>query len=131
MLNRVFTLEEARSALPKVRERLGRAMLISTRMHSFRGELEMLAERGIYDAGSPLGTVYVEHLVALQECLGEIQDMGCVVESVEDGHVEFPYLLEGREAYLCWKYDEADIGYWREADAGFSERNPIEGCDLN
>jgi hypothetical protein len=27
--------------------------------------------------------------------------------------------------YLCWKYNEPEIAYWHEVDAGFSARQPL------
>ena len=93
MSNRLFTLTEARSVLPEIRERLGRAMRISNRMRTFSGELEALAGGGILNSGSAQGTLYVEHLVALEDCVEEIQEMGCLVQSVEEGEVETSSVL--------------------------------------
>ncbi|MGH9340265.1 MAG: DUF2203 domain-containing protein [Acidobacteriota bacterium] len=125
MEKRFFTIDEARQALPVVRELVGQAMALSEQLESYRGLVEKLAQSAQSNAGSPGGTTYVRLLMALQQCLGKIQEAGCLVKSVEDGLIDFPHLRGGREVYLCWKYGEDDIHFWHETDAGFAGRTPL------
>jgi hypothetical protein len=126
MLNRYFSLVEARAVLPLVKEWSGKAMLITRELRLYSDSVQKLAADSSHDTGSPEGTVYLNYLLALQECVSRIQETGCLLKSVEDGLVDFPHLKEGREVYLCWKYGEDDIGYWHETDAGFRGRTPID-----
>jgi hypothetical protein len=34
-------------------------------------------------------------------------------------------MMDGRLVYLCWKYDEPEVLYWHELDAGFAGRQPL------
>lgn len=125
MEKQFFTLEEARNALPTIREWLGKAMQLSNHLHSFSDSVQVLADNASENAGSPEGTAYLQILLALQEYLAKIQDSGCLVKSVDEGLIDFPHIRDGREVYLCWRYGEEDIEYWHEVDAGFAGRTPI------
>ena len=103
-----------------------RAVRASQVMQGFEDQVKELAERAAENAGSRAGTAYLEHLLALSNCVSTIQDTGCLVKSVEDGLVDFPHLKDGREVYLCWRYGEDDIEYWHEVEAGFAGRKPLK-----
>jgi len=68
-----------------------------------------------------------EQLTAkLLEAVNKIQETGCVVKDLDEGLVDFPSLLDGREVYLCWKLGEQRIGYWHGIDEGFAGRKPLD-----
>ncbi|HJZ67105.1 MAG TPA: DUF2203 domain-containing protein, partial [Blastocatellia bacterium] len=75
--------------------------------------------------GSPLGPVYLVHLIAFSEAVQEIEYLGVHVKDFRSGLVDFPYDRNGRIVYLCWKPDEEEIGWWHETDAGFAGRQPL------
>ncbi|HWB01353.1 MAG TPA: DUF2203 domain-containing protein, partial [Pirellulales bacterium] len=61
----------------------------------------------------------------LQEYVEELRQLGVEPKSGPDGLVDFPTLIDGRPAYLCWKLGEPEILYWHDLDAGFSGRQPL------
>ena len=126
MEKQFFTIQEARQALPAVKELMGKAILCARQMTQYKDEVEQLAGRSEQNTGSAEGTDYIFHLLALKRHLARIEEMGVLVKSVEEGLVDFPHLKDGREVYLCWKYGEEDIDYYHEVDAGFAGRTPIE-----
>ncbi len=125
MEKRFFTVEEARQLLPALKKLVGRAIFLSARLREQQDVVQSLADSASNNTGSPEGTAYLETLIQLENYLHQIQDIGCVVKSVEEGLVDFPHLKEGREVYLCWKHGEEDIRYWHEVDAGFAGRTPL------
>ena len=42
-----------------------------------------------------------------------------------DGIVDFPAVIDGREAFLSWKLGEPEILYWHEAGSGSLVRRPL------
>ncbi len=42
-----------------------------------------------------------------------------------DGLCDFYTLVNGREAYLCWRLGEPEILYWHDLESGFQGRQPI------
>ena len=126
MEDRYFTISEARSLLPRVRGLTEEMVLLARQLHGFHPQIRGLAERGGENAGSPEGTRYLTYLLRMQDCVGRIRRLGCVVKGVEDGLVDFPHLKDGREVYLCWRLGEDDIHFWHETDAGFAGRVPLK-----
>ncbi len=126
MADRFFTVVRARSLLPHVRDLAEKMVALVRQLQNFHPQIRGLAERGGENAGSPEGTLYLTYLLQMQECVGRIQGLGCVVKGVEEGLVDFPHLKDGREVYLCWKLGEDDIEFWHETDAGFAGRMLLE-----
>lgn len=128
---RYFTVESANRMLPLVRsivrdfvkeyqnyERLNERMRVLSTLSKdkltphHREEVEQV-EREWQESGTKC-----------RELLLELNSLGVEVKGTE-GLVDFPALLEGREIYLCWKYDEPEILFWHEKDAGFLGRQPV------
>ncbi len=126
MEKRHFTLDEARQLLPLIKQLVGRAVDLSQEMQGYEKEVRRLGENSASNSGSPAGTSYLECLLALRQCIDKIQQAGCLVQSVQDGLIDFPHWKDDREVYLCWRYGEDDIRYWHEVEAGFAGRQPIE-----
>jgi hypothetical protein len=65
----------------------------------------------------------------IKQAIEQLQEIGCVLKDLDEGLVDFPALLDGREVYLCWKLGEERIGYWHGLDEGFAGRKPLEDVD--
>lgn len=63
-----------------------------------------------------------DHLSELQE---ELEKVGCEMKDYRLGLVEFPALLDGRQAYLCWQIGEDRVTHWHEMDTDYTHRRPI------
>lgn len=125
--DRLFTLAEATALLPKLESFLskakdGRSILIHT-----KDEITKACAKAEYGGGSVVGPRYVTALENMHENLGNIHEMGVIVKDLELGLCDFPYLLDGRIVYLCWKLGEDKIEWWHEITTGFSERQAIPG----
>jgi len=64
---------------------------------------------------------------ALEVALGfdRLEQLDVVVRDLERGLIDFPSLIEGEEAYLCWLLDEPSVGHWHAPGAGFGGRRPL------
>lgn len=61
----------------------------------------------------------------LQEYVDELAALGVELKSATEGLVDFRTLIDDREAYLCWKLGEEEIGYWHELEGGFDRRQSL------
>ncbi len=66
----------------------------------------------------------------IQSALGELAALGVECKSMEDGLLDFPAVVDGEPAYLCWKLGESGITWWHRRDAGFGGRRPLEGATV-
>ncbi len=128
---KVFTLEEATKMLPLVRAIVGDLVRCSREVIERRERLNhLLAGRDLQ-----AGDLYEDELAQveqdvqrqtekLREYIEELEQLGVEPKGPE-GLVDFPAMIDGRPVYLCWKYDEPDILFWHELDAGFAGRQPL------
>ena len=123
--NRVFTLAEATALIPKLETSLskvknGRAILIHT-----KDEIKKACAKAEFGGGSTVGPRYITALENMHENLQAIQETGVIVKDLDLGLCDFPFYLDGRIVYLCWKLGEDKIEWWHEITTGFSERQSI------
>ena len=123
--NRVFTLAEATALIPKLETFLskvknGRAILIHT-----KDEIKKACANAEFGGGTVAGPRYITALEDMHENLQAIQEIGVIVKDLDLGLCDFPFYLDGRIVYLCWKLGEDRIEWWHEITTGFSERQPI------
>jgi len=123
---RVFTLQEARNLMPRLRKLLARVSKEREALLDMRVEIDLAREKASEGGGgSPFGPTYITHLIAFSEAIQEIEYVGVHVKDLRTGLVDFPYDRDGRIVYLCWKPDEDEIGWWHETDAGFAGRQML------
>jgi len=64
-------------------------------------------------------------LARVQELVERLQDWEIELRDINTGLVDFPSVIEGEEAYLCWRLGEAEVAYWHGRDEGFTNRRPL------
>jgi hypothetical protein len=77
------------------------------------------------DGGGADGAEYWEAIRTLRREIEGLAAEGIILRDAETGLVDFPSRREGRIVHLCWRTDEDRIGFWHEAGAGFSGRQPL------
>ncbi len=132
---RLFTVAEANALLPRLTEifrridpKLARLREIQdlvedaeTYWHS-KGEGMPAAERTSYER---LVEQEETAKVDLSAEVQTVQALGCELKDMQQGLVDFPGLMEGHLAYLCWQRGEPHVEFWHALEAGFSGRKPL------
>ncbi|MGD0696293.1 MAG: DUF2203 domain-containing protein [Terriglobia bacterium] len=134
MADRYFKLHEAQELLPVIGSYLEQAREQKLKVDGLNEELAHAAARimlmgGSIPAHAELGkkkTERDEFVSQVQEAVSKILDTGCLVKDLDEGLVDFPCLMHGEEAYLCWKLGEERIGYWHGIEEGFAGRKPLD-----
>ncbi|MGH3004016.1 MAG: DUF2203 domain-containing protein [Gaiellaceae bacterium] len=133
MLDRMFTLIEANSALPEVRPAAERLVALRARMRALEREQGAIVTAiggngGGYAAGD-LNAAQSE-LAGLTEaaiaCVEHLGDLGVVVKDLDLGLLDFPARRHGVAVLLCWRVGEDDVRYWHGLDEGFAGRKPVD-----
>ncbi|MFQ5990503.1 MAG: DUF2203 domain-containing protein [Candidatus Methylomirabilales bacterium] len=132
MAKRYFTIEEANALLPELRvilEDLGaRRQELEERQQALEGIRQQAGGNGHRLAGEEFQRLKREAEFILEECntaIKKIEALGCLLKDLHLGLVDFPSMRDGREVLLCWKPDEAEVGYWHGLTEGFAGRKPI------
>lgn len=87
---------------------------------------EALGEAAPTNGGGSHGKTIGEGFLEVRRLLGGLQEAGIVVRDVDRGLIDFPAMIEGREAYLCWEIGEGEIEYWHGLEDGFGGRQPLD-----
>jgi len=112
----VFTVEEANRTLPLVRSIVGDVT------EKWR---DLVKVRKEYGNSSP------EHdriMRELAECIQELKVIGCHLRDFEQGLVDFPAVIDGREVFLSWRLGEEEVAYMTEGK-DCSRRIPLPGFE--
>ncbi len=132
---RYFAVEDANRALPLVRMIVQDVVDLSGDVQRRRERLLALrARQGEQKRGAE--DIYEEEIlqmeqeleadaIRLQGYVDELHQIGVELKDPFEGLVDFRTLIDGREAFLCWKLGEGEIRWWHELDAGFSGRQSL------
>lgn len=132
-MSRYFTLQEAESLIPLVKERLEAAISAKAIVSEIDGEMHDLSTRvtmlgGIEVDPDQIARRKLERISLvrlIEESVQQIQNSGCLVKDLDMGLLDFPALLNGQEVYLCWKLGESRIEWWHSTQEGYSARRRI------
>lgn len=122
---RHFTREEANAELPALRRLLQRLrdakdLLTDAEAH------EALSEAAPTNGGGEPGAQVGEAFLQVRRLLSSLQEQGIVIRDIDRGLIDFPALIDGREAYLCWELGEDSVDWWHGPEEGFSGRRPLD-----
>jgi hypothetical protein len=121
-----FSISEAKRLLPQLEEQLRAVKQEKEILVRSHGEIKKASAKAQCNGGSFAGPRYIKALERISDSVEAIQEMGVLVKDLDVGLCDFPYLLDGRVVYLCWKLGEPEIRYWHEVEDGFNGRQPIE-----
>ena len=129
MEERIFTLAEAQSLLPRLRTLLEQIGEEWQHMRDLDPEIQKARDNAALDGFSKSGVEYVESVSHLMSLIHQVRDMGVLLKDADKGLCDFPYLKGGRVVYLCWQLGEESIQYWHDVETGFSGREPLDETD--
>ena len=125
MHHRHYTVEEANRKL----EHVGAIVrgIREARRRLASDELEDdFATRTELTGGAWPGADHARAAVELALGLNRLDELDVVVRDLERGLIDFPSLIDGDEAYLCWLLGEPSVGHWHAVQAGFGGRRPLD-----
>jgi hypothetical protein len=124
-MTKYFTVAEANRLLPHLRLLVERMFTLREEALTLHPEVLPILEKAATNGGSHQASELVETFRNFEKVVTELRQIGCELKGVEQGLIDFPALREGRVVYLCWQYDEPEVAFWHEVDAGFAGRQPL------
>jgi hypothetical protein len=126
-MTKYFTVAEANALLPQVRAIMEGMFAIREEAMTLRPEVWPVLEKATGNGGSRKAGELLELFLKFEKLLKKLQSYGCELKGLEQGLVDFPAIRDGRSVYLCWQYNEPEIVFWHDIDAGFAGRQPLSG----
>ncbi len=130
MSERLFTLEEANSLIPKLEIIMARLQQLTARL---RDEVAELTIRSGTSAEEEAISSVVQQRPELDAALREVRKLiddigecGGQLKGVDLGLVDFPCELHGETILLCWQFGEKEISYYHALDGGFGGRKLLD-----
>lgn len=122
-MKKYFTPQEVNKRLPLVKQIVGDILSRSR-------DLKAIMANGIPDSKND---IYQRTLQEMRSFIKELESLGCYYKdwNFEIGLVDFPALIDEKEALLCWRSDEPDVRWYHSLDGGFAGRQPIPEYLLN
>jgi hypothetical protein len=122
---RHFSREEANALLPQLTALLSQLQeakdeLTDTQAH------EALSEAAPTNGGGEQGRQVGVAFLEVRRILETVEQAGIVLRDIDQGLVDFPALMDGREVYLCWELGEDEVGYWHDLEGGYGGREPLD-----
>jgi hypothetical protein len=125
----LFTVEEANQRLPLVKVIVKDIVTLFTDLHDRKERLTELRNRSeqseYRDEVEAMEADLEADIGTLDNFVAELANLGVELKDPVSGLVDFRTLVDGREAYLCWKLEEDEIGWWHELDTGVAGRRPV------
>ena len=121
-----YTPQDANRVLPEVKRRFNTIVSQKNHVLAIQRELQMIIE-----SGSPLERFIKKKqelnlaVTNLYKSIEQLEDMGVMIKSVDEGLLDFPSLRFDQEVWLCWKSGETEIKFWHAKDEGFIGRKPL------
>lgn len=122
---RVFDLAEANRLIPRL-EALLSELEEKQRLFERRHD-ELFFEELLEEASPPESQLQEleEILAALEQHIGSIRNLGCVLRHPQRGLVDFLARRDNEWIYYCWRRGEKEVQFYHSLQGGFFERHPL------
>lgn len=124
----VYSVTEARALIPQVRAVLLQLAFERRQADASHEALHrrLAADTGTEDAPrSRLEADTAEFRARVRALLGHLESLGVVVRDLDTGLVDLPTIRDGEPAWLCWRLDDPDLGFWHSTREGYASRRPL------
>jgi hypothetical protein len=131
--DRLFTPDEANSALQEVRPVAERLVKVRERMRELeRTQGQLVTAIGGNGGGYAASDLHAaqDELTGLAEaaraCAERLVTLGVALKDPDLGLLDFPALRHGELVELCWHVGEETVDAWHRIGEGFAGRKPID-----
>jgi hypothetical protein len=120
--DKLYSVDEANALLPYV----------APTLVELREKFEEAAKIRLAVAQAAAGNGGSEHrdkwsrtMARVNELVDRLNEWEIELRDIDTGLIDFPTMISGEEAWLCWRLGEAEIAYWHSKTEGFQSRHPL------
>lgn len=125
-----FTLKDANEILPVIIQKFKNIVNMKNEVFKIQSEME---NNPRYMSNFEDYVIKKQELNSaisnLYKSIEDLEKMGVMVKSIDEGLLDFPSKRFEEEVWLCWKEGETEIKFWHGKDEGFMGRKPISVSD--
>ena len=119
---RVYTVEEANALLPYLAPTL---VELREKFELAESARESVAQAAAGNGWSEKRERWSVTMARVAELMERLQEWGLELRDIATGLVDFPAVVDGEEAYLCWRLGEPEIAYYHSRTEGFGGRRRL------
>jgi hypothetical protein len=124
-----YTPAQANAALPYVGAVVRDIVALAGELRDLHGKIGELSEGHDRDALERAEDEFEEKVGRMRGYEAELAAVGVELKDHLTGLIDFRWLKDGREVYLCWRLGEAEVAHWHELHAGFAGRRRLSAAD--
>jgi hypothetical protein len=64
-------------------------------------------------------------LARVGELVDRLEEWEIELRDISTGLVDFPTVIDGQDAFFCWRLGEPEVAHWHSPDDGFQGRRPL------
>jgi hypothetical protein len=127
----LYTPQTADKALPEVKRLFEDIIVQKNHVVAVQEEIQT-----IIDAGNPFeGFIKKKQelntaVTNLYKAIEQLEAIGVIIKSVDEGLLDFPSRRFDEEVWLCWKVGETKVKFWHGKEEGFMGRKPLESTGV-
>ena len=123
-----FTPTEVNQLLPEIRGHMATLHVLSRSIENY--------EKQIMKAGRIKELIKTKNalngrMVLYWQTIQNLEMLGCHLKSLETGLIDFPAVINKKEVWLCWKWNESEVSHWHHIHDGFNSRQPINSMKFS
>ena len=124
---KLYTPQTANKALPEIKSMFANIVVQKNKVVALQEQLQLIIESGGEFERFMIKKQELNTAVSnLYEAIEQLESMGVMIKSVDEGLLDFPSKRFDEEVWLCWKAGEDEIKFWHGKDEGFMGRKPLE-----
>ena len=127
MGSKTFTIEEANRLIPDLSRLFSKINEIRIKIGLIKESMNYAwqAKPEFPESQQKLAEKIQTLSQEVKKYVAEMQTVGCIVKDLDNYLVDFYSTVDGKPAFLCWKYGEERISYWHDVQAGNRNRIPL------
>ncbi len=121
-MSKLYSPEEANALLPHLAPALVELQAKYEQAAEAQAQIMRSAAGNGWSSKRDSWSRVIERVAVL---FGRLQEWEVELKDVSIGLVDFPTVIGGQDAYLCWRLGEPEVAYWHPRDGGFAGRRPL------
>jgi hypothetical protein len=121
-----YNPEQANDLLPEIKKRLIKIINKRNEIVMIQNELNsIISDNRPFEIFFEKKNELNRTISSLYKEIEEVEELGILIKSLDEGLVDFASKRFDEEVWLCWKVEEEKIKFWHGKNEGFIGRKPL------